>query len=60
MVKQLFTFFFLLISVATFSQSEDDNRLLNQFIVMLKPAQNINELLKGFPALQAKGVYHSQ
>ena len=44
----------MIISAPAFSQLEDDNRILDQYIVMLKPAQHIDELIKEFPTLQVK------
>ena len=43
--------FLWVVSVPAFSQLEDDTRVQNQFMVMLKPGQNIETLVKQLPQL---------
>ena len=42
----------MIVSVQAFSQLEDNYRVQNQFIVRLKPGQNIDGLVKEAPSLQ--------
>ena len=51
MVKRLLFLFLLIVSVRAFSQLEDDNRIQNQFIVMLKPDRSVESLVKQLPEL---------
>ncbi len=44
----------ILLSSNAFSQA-DDNRIANQFLVMLKPGHNVENLLTAFPLLKDKG-----
>lgn len=50
----------MFISISAFSQLEDENRILDQYIVMLKPAQSTDELVKEFPSLQVKKCLSKQ
>ena len=54
-VGRLGVFFLLFCVTRSFAQFEqDDNRILNQFIVMLKPSQTIERLLLQFPSVKNK------
>lgn len=56
-VSVLFIFCFLLNATKSFSQfTEEDNRILNEFIVMLKPAHSIDALLQNTSSLKVKEV----
>ncbi len=56
-VSLFFAFCFLLTSTKSFSQfTEEDNRILNEFIVMLKPAHSIDALLQNTISLKVKEV----
>src|SRR5947208_605996 len=46
----------LLISCRVFAQWDDDNRILNRFIVMIKPGHSIGQLLKDEPSLSTNRV----
>jgi len=60
-MKKIALLFFLFLFINSFSQGlDDDHRILNQFIVMLKPAGHIEELTKTFPSLQVKGCLSKQ
>lgn len=50
----------MVVFVQAFSQVEDDNQISDQFIVMLKPAQQVNELVKEVPSLQIKKCLSKQ
>jgi len=52
MLKHLSLLLLIFISPAAFSQTDEDNRVLDQFIVMLKPGQQVDGLIKEFPVLQ--------
>ena len=54
MVKQLVLILLLMVGIKSFSQMGDENRLLNQFIVMLQPDQNVERLEKEFISLNIK------
>jgi hypothetical protein len=60
MLNRFALLLFMLITIPAFSQTEDDNRILNQFIVMLKPGQQVDELVKEFPALQVQKCLSKQ
>ena len=60
MLKQFSLFLFILFSIPAFSQTEDDSQISDQFIVMLKPAQQVDLLVKEFPTLQVKKCLSKQ
>ena len=54
--------FALLVSISTtaFAQLEDDNRVLNEFIIMMRPAQNVADIVKAYPEVQIKKCLSKQ
>lgn len=56
-VSLFFTLCFLFTATKSIAQFiEDDNRILNEFIVMLNPAHSIDALLQGMSSLKVKEV----
>ena len=51
MVKRLLFLFLLMVCCRAFSQSEDDYRVPNQFIVMVTPGEHVESLVKLLPEL---------
>ena len=51
-MKKILVLFLLLFSIRSFSQFEDDSRVLNEYIVMLQPARQIDVVLREYPSLQ--------
>ena len=60
MIKRFLLLFLMIVSVQAFSQLDDDNRVQNQFIVMVKPTQGIDALIKQFSGLEVKKCLSKQ
>ncbi|MDB5282995.1 MAG: hypothetical protein JWO06_2070 [Bacteroidota bacterium] len=53
-MKNIFVLLLLFISMRSFSQYEDDSRIVSEYIVMLQPVSPVAALLKDYPSLHVK------
>ena len=60
MVKRFLFLLLITVSFPAFSQLEDDYRIQSEFIVMLKPAQSVEALVKDFSGVQIKRCLSKQ
>ncbi len=60
MLKRFALFLFMAVSISVFGQVEDENQISDQFIVMLNPGHNVNELTKAHSSLQIKKCLSKQ
>ncbi len=60
MIKNFLLLFLIPVSIGVFAQSENDITIWSEYIVMLKPAHKVDELVKAYPDMQVKRCLSKQ